>query len=110
MKETIVKHYAQNIAQFMNYLSETPPTTCRLTKPVLIRLRREMRQVIKAMHRGVTMHKAAVKAMKEEKVISKETLRKCWELSRKAIPELLSKFFFSFFFFQTFQLNVLPWF
>lgn len=92
VKETTVKHYAQNVAQFMDYLAETPPSTCRLTKTVLIALRREMRQILKSMRRGVVAHQAAVKASKEERVIPKETLRKCRELSKEAIPKLLGKY------------------
>lgn len=65
MKETTVKHYVQNVAKFMDYMSETPTTTCRLTKPVLIRLWQEMRQVLKTIRRGMTMHQVAVKTLKE---------------------------------------------
>ncbi|XP_051741200.1 uncharacterized protein LOC127507812 [Ctenopharyngodon idella] len=49
-----------------------------------------MRQILKSMRRGVVAHQAAVKASKEERVISKATLRKCRELSKQAIPELLA--------------------
>lgn len=52
MKETTVRHYAQNVAQFFDYIAETPPTSCRLSRTVLIGLRREMRWVLKTMDRA----------------------------------------------------------
>ncbi|CAM4574628.1 unnamed protein product [Leuciscus chuanchicus] len=86
MKETTVKHYAQNVAQFFDYIAETPPTSCRLSRTVLVGLRR----VLKTLGRGVAIHQVAVKAWKEDRVLSKRTLLKCQELAAKAIHELLA--------------------
>jgi len=92
-KETTIEYYVQNVSQFLNYVCETPPPSCRLSKTVLIGLRREMMSIRKSLKRKVAMHRTAVKTVKEQKVLSKATLLKCLSQAKQAIPKILSKFF-----------------
>ncbi|KAI7808200.1 hypothetical protein IRJ41_020067 [Triplophysa rosa] len=72
--ETTIKHYVDNVSQFIDFIAETPPQTSRLSKNVMIGLRREMKGLRKSLKRGVAMHRTSVKASKEEKVLSKGLL------------------------------------
>lgn len=90
MTVTTLQHYVLNVGCFMQYLAETPPPSCRLSKQSLIGLRREIAAIRRSLKRGVAIHQTAVKTQKEERVISKAILLKCRELAAKAIPDLLS--------------------
>ncbi|XP_039504161.1 uncharacterized protein LOC120460460 [Pimephales promelas] len=87
MTVTTIQHYILNVGCFMRFLSETPPQSCRLTKKALVGLRREMGALRKSLKRGVAVHQTQVK---EVNIIQKPTLRKCRELTAKAIPDLLN--------------------
>ncbi|XP_057183962.1 uncharacterized protein LOC130550499 isoform X1 [Triplophysa rosa] len=63
--ETTIHHYLKNVAQFLDYVAETPPATSRLSKAVLVGIRREVRTLIKGMRRRVVTHEYAVKTAKE---------------------------------------------
>ncbi|KAI7807084.1 hypothetical protein IRJ41_019463, partial [Triplophysa rosa] len=65
--ETTIHHYLKNVAQFLDYVAETPPATSRLSKAVLVGIRREVRTLIKGMRRRVVTHEYAVKTAKEGK-------------------------------------------
>ncbi|KAG1927358.1 hypothetical protein F2P79_024296 [Pimephales promelas] len=58
-KETTIEYYVQNVSQFLNYVCETPPPSCRLSKTVLIGLRREMMSIRKSLKRKVAMNRTA---------------------------------------------------
>ncbi len=90
--EPTIHHYLKNVAQFLDYMAETPPPNCRLSKYVMVSLRREMRAMIKALRRKVVVHEVAVKAAKEERLIPKSVLQKCQSLAKEAIPKILGKF------------------
>ncbi|KAI7789677.1 hypothetical protein IRJ41_005408 [Triplophysa rosa] len=62
----------------------------RLSKNVMIGLRREMKGLRKSLKRGVAMHRTSVKASKEEKVLSKGLLLECRNKSKLGIPEALA--------------------
>ncbi|XP_057180265.1 uncharacterized protein LOC130547909 [Triplophysa rosa] len=88
--ETTIKHYVDNVSQFIDFITETPPQTSRLSKNVMIGLRREMKGLRKSLKRGVAMHRTSVKASKEEKVLSKGLLLECRNKSKLGIPEALA--------------------
>nr|XP_055065242.1 uncharacterized protein LOC129447502 [Misgurnus anguillicaudatus] len=88
---TTVNHYLKNVAQFLDFLAETPPKTCRLSKNAMTRARREVRMLLRSMKRPVTMHQMEVKEVKEGQLISKQVLRRCNAEAKKAIPRILDK-------------------
>ncbi|XP_073729960.1 uncharacterized protein [Misgurnus anguillicaudatus] len=88
---TTVNHYLKNVAQFLDFLAETPPKTCRLSKNAMTRVRREVRMLLRSMKRPVTMHQMEVKEVKEGQLISKQVLRRCNAEAKKAIPRILDK-------------------
>nr|XP_055065290.1 uncharacterized protein LOC129447551 [Misgurnus anguillicaudatus] len=89
--ETTLNHYLQNAAQFVKYVSETPPPTSRLSKRAQLAIGRELRGLIKGLKRGVVLHQIGVKRAKEGRLIPKEVLRKCRSEAGKLIPELLDQ-------------------
>lgn len=74
---------SQNVAQFLDYITETSPTTCCLSKQVLIGLWRKMGRVLKSLRRGVAMHQVAVKG---QRVLSKETNLLKYRTLKKSHP------------------------
>lgn len=92
ISEPTIHHYLKNVAQFLQFVNETPPPTCRLSSVTLFGLRREIRSMIRPVRRSVAVHRVAVKQAKEGRLISKATLRACQEAAKKRIPEILSKF------------------
>lgn len=93
MTKTTIKHYVDNVAQFIDFIAETPPQTCRLSKTVMVGLRREMKGLRKSLKRGVAMHRTHVKTSKEEKVLSKALLLECRDKAKIGIPQALGKLF-----------------
>ncbi|KAA0706398.1 hypothetical protein E1301_Tti021724 [Triplophysa tibetana] len=89
--ETTIHHYLKNVAQFLDYVSETPPATCRLSKAIMVGVRREVRNLIRGMRRKVVTHEYAVKMAKEGKLLSKAHLIECREKARKLIPAILEE-------------------
>ncbi|XP_056589091.1 uncharacterized protein LOC130409250 [Triplophysa dalaica] len=87
--ETTIKHYVDNVAQFIDFIMETPPQSSRLSKNVMVGLKREMKGLRKSLKRGVAMHRTNVKAAKEERVISKALLLECRNKAKMCIPEAL---------------------
>ncbi|XP_073730814.1 uncharacterized protein [Misgurnus anguillicaudatus] len=75
----------------MDYVSETPPPTSRLSKKALTGIRRELRSLIRGLKRGVVMHQIGVKQAKEGRLIPKLVLRKCRSEAKKIIPGLLDQ-------------------
>ncbi|XP_051553439.1 uncharacterized protein LOC127440720 isoform X3 [Myxocyprinus asiaticus] len=90
IKETTIQHYVLNVAQFMNYVRDTPPLSCRLSKQVLVRIQRELRGLLKSIKRGVALHQMSMKQVKVSRVLSKVTLSKCRSLAKQAIPKILA--------------------
>ncbi|XP_016373395.1 uncharacterized protein LOC107712588 [Sinocyclocheilus rhinocerous] len=90
--EPTIHHYLKNVAQFLQFVNETPPPTCRLSRVSLFGLRREIQSIIRPVRRSVAVHQVAVKQAKEGRLISKVTLRACREAAKKRIPEILNKF------------------
>ncbi|XP_057204406.1 translation initiation factor IF-2-like [Triplophysa rosa] len=72
-------------------MSETSPLTCRLSKQAMLRIRREVRTLLKSLKRKVTMHQIGVKQAKEGRLIPKVVLRRCREEAKKGIPRLLDQ-------------------
>ncbi|XP_073729949.1 uncharacterized protein [Misgurnus anguillicaudatus] len=89
--ETTVGHYLKNVAQFLDYVSETPPSSSRLSYKAMLAIRREVRGLIRGMRRGVTMHQIGVKQAKEGQLIPKKVLRKCRAECQKLIPGILDQ-------------------
>ncbi|XP_065096456.1 uncharacterized protein [Paramisgurnus dabryanus] len=89
--ETTIQHYVKNAAQFVDYLSQTPPQTSRLSKKAMVSIQREIRTAIKSMRRKVVVHQVAVKTAKEGRLIPKAELLKCRSKARAAIPEILAR-------------------
>lgn len=84
--------YLKNVAQFLAYVAETPPPTCRLSRVAMVGLTREMRSLIRSVSRRVVVHEVAVKQAKEGHLIAKATLRRCAAFAKGAIPGILGKF------------------
>ncbi|KAI7789481.1 hypothetical protein IRJ41_011755 [Triplophysa rosa] len=85
-------HFPDHVAaltQFMDYVGETPPPTCRLSKQALLRIRWELRVLLKSLKRKVTMHQIEVKQAKEGRLIPKEVLRRCRVEAKQSIPRIL---------------------
>ncbi|XP_073730751.1 uncharacterized protein [Misgurnus anguillicaudatus] len=91
MTETTLNHYLNNVAQFLDYIHETPPPTSRLSKKSMLGIRREVRALLKGLRRGVVMHQIGVKQAKEGRVIPKAVLRQCLSEAKKRIPEVLDQ-------------------
>ncbi|XP_073711536.1 uncharacterized protein [Misgurnus anguillicaudatus] len=91
MTETTLNHYLNNVAQFLDYIHETPPPTSRLSKKSMLGIRREVRALLKGLRRGVVMHQIGVKQAKEGRVIPKAVLRQCLSEAKKRIPEVLGR-------------------
>ncbi|XP_073729772.1 uncharacterized protein [Misgurnus anguillicaudatus] len=91
MTETTLNHYLNNVAQFLDYVHETPPPTSRLSKKSMLGIRREVRALLKCLRRGVVMHQIGVKQAKEGRVIPKVVLRRCLSEAKKRIPEVLDQ-------------------
>ncbi|KAI7811778.1 hypothetical protein IRJ41_018877 [Triplophysa rosa] len=84
--ETTVDHYLKNVAQFLDYMSETPPLSCHLSKQAMLRIRREVRTLLKSLKKKVTMHQIWVKQAKEGWLIPKVVLHRCREEAKKGNP------------------------
>nr|XP_055065259.1 uncharacterized protein LOC129447519 [Misgurnus anguillicaudatus] len=91
MTETTLNHYLNNVAQFLDYVHETPPPTSRLSKKSMLGIRREVRALLKGLRRGVVMHQIGVKQAKEGRVIPKVVLCRCLSEAKKRIPEVLDQ-------------------
>ncbi|XP_057184636.1 uncharacterized protein LOC130551100 [Triplophysa rosa] len=91
IKETTINHYLKNVAQFLDYMAATPPPTCRLSKRVLLAIRREVRMMLRCMKCPVTLHQMAVKRAKDGQLISKALLEKCREEAKRNIPKILDE-------------------
>ncbi|KAJ8390490.1 hypothetical protein AAFF_G00102870 [Aldrovandia affinis] len=86
---TTARFYMINIRNFVEYMKETPPEHCRLNMPKWTAVSRAIRQALLTMGRKVVLRQLAVKASKVSKVVTKDTLNKCQELSKFKMPELL---------------------
>ncbi|KAJ8396465.1 hypothetical protein AAFF_G00017710 [Aldrovandia affinis] len=71
---TTTRFYMINICNFVDYMKETPPKHSRLNMPKLTVVSRTIRQALLTM---------------SWKVVAKDTLNKCQELSKCKMPELL---------------------
>ncbi|RXN37522.1 hypothetical protein ROHU_001978 [Labeo rohita] len=89
ISEPTIHHYLKNVLQFLQYIKETPPPTCRLSRVALIGIRRELQNLMRPVRRSVAVHEVAVKQAKEGRLIPKATLRACREAAKKKIPEIL---------------------
>ncbi|TNN32943.1 hypothetical protein EYF80_056893 [Liparis tanakae] len=92
MKEiTTIMFYFHNIIQFMDYLQETPPRTCRLRRSQILGITRSVKRAMKQLGRSLVTHQLKVKAKKMKNLISRFSLRRYQEQARLAIPELLTR-------------------
>ncbi|CAM4688133.1 unnamed protein product [Leuciscus chuanchicus] len=89
--EPTIQMYLKNVAQFLAYVTETPPPICRLSCVVMVGLNREKRSLIRSVRRRVVVHEVAVKQAKEGHLIAKATLRQCVASAKSAIPEILAR-------------------
>ncbi len=92
ISEPTVHHYLKNVAQFLQYLNETPPPTCWLSRVALVGLKREIRNLIRLVRCRMVVQELDVKQAKEARLIPKATLRACRESAKHKIPEILGKF------------------
>lgn len=90
--EPTVHMYLKNMAQFLAYVTETPPPTCWLSCSVMVGLNREIKAMIRSVRWRVVMHEVAVKQAEEGHLIPKATLRQCVASAKTVIPEVLGKF------------------
>lgn len=91
MTEPMRQHYLKNQAQFLDYLSETPPASCRLSSMALVLIRREVRALICGKCWHFIVYKVRTKQAKESRLISKASLVRCPQTAGRNIPALLSK-------------------
>lgn len=106
MAEPTRQHYLKNVAQFLDYLSETPPAACQLSSTALVLIRREVRALIRGIRRRVVVHEVRTKQAKESRLIPKASLVRCHRTAGRKIPALLGKQALPPF--QRFPLFVLP--
>jgi len=88
---TTISFYLRNIMQFLTYLQETPPRSCRLRRAQISAIKRAVQKALLNLARPIVTHQLKVKSAKMKKVVSKASLRSCQEQARLVIPELLSK-------------------
>ncbi|KAJ8396807.1 hypothetical protein AAFF_G00014060 [Aldrovandia affinis] len=86
---TTARFYMLNIRNFVDYMKEMPPKHSRLNMPKWTVVSRTIKQALLTMGRKVVLRQLAVKAGKVSKVVAKDTLNKCEELSKCKMPELL---------------------
>ncbi|TNN31818.1 hypothetical protein EYF80_058024 [Liparis tanakae] len=91
---TTIQFYHQNIVQFLAYLQETPPRSCRLRRTQVLGITRVVQRALKQLGRAVVTHQLKVKARKMKNIISRSSLLRCQDQARLAIPELPSKTLF----------------
>nr|XP_021326528.1 uncharacterized protein LOC108182242 [Danio rerio] len=89
MAEPTRQHYLKNVAQFLDYLSETPPAACRLSSTTLVLIRREVRALFRGIRRRVVVHEVRTKQAKESRLIPKASLVRCHRTAGRKIPALL---------------------
>ncbi|XP_073803612.1 uncharacterized protein isoform X3 [Danio rerio] len=89
MAEPTRQHYLKNVAQFLDYLSETPPAACQLSSTALVLIRREVRALIRGIRRRVVVHEVRTKQAKESRLIPKASLLRCHRTAGRKIPALL---------------------
>nr|XP_021323985.1 uncharacterized protein LOC110438147 isoform X2 [Danio rerio]XP_021331171.1 uncharacterized protein LOC108183685 isoform X2 [Danio rerio] len=89
MAEPTRQHYLKNVAQFLDYLSETPPAACQLSSTALVLIRREVRALIRGIRRRVVVHEVRTKQAKESRLIPKASLVRCHRTAGRKIPALL---------------------
>lgn len=92
ISDPTVHHYLKNVAQFLAYVAQTPPPTCRLSRTVMVGLQREIKAMIRSVRRSVVVHEVKVKQAKHGRLIPKATLRQCVATAKLAIPDILGKF------------------
>ncbi|XP_039528819.1 uncharacterized protein LOC120479993 [Pimephales promelas] len=88
--EPTIQMYLKNVSQFLLYISETPPPTCRLSCTVMVGLNREIKSLIRSVWRRVVVHEVGVNQAKEGHLIPKAALRQCVASARAAIAEILA--------------------
>ncbi|XP_073780125.1 uncharacterized protein isoform X3 [Danio rerio] len=89
MAEPTRQHYLKNVAQFLDYLSETPPAACQLSSTALVLIRREVKALIRGIRRRVVVHEVRTKQAKESRLIPKASLVRCHRTAGRKIPALL---------------------
>lgn len=92
ISKATIHQYLKNIVHFLDYLAETPPPTCRLSKWVLVGIRREARAMLKSFWRKEVVPEVAFKQAKENRLIPKAMLKECLSCAKRMIPEILGKF------------------
>jgi len=88
---TTINFYLRNILQFLTYLQETPPRSCRLRRAQISGITRAVQRALRNLARPTVTHQLKVKAAKMKKIVSRASLRSCQEQARLVISELLSK-------------------
>jgi len=83
--------YVGHALAFVEYMADTPPRHCRLTKGQLVVLKRELRKVLRLAGRTVLGHQAALKQQKQQRLVTRESLLTCQSKAKAIIPTLLSK-------------------
>lgn len=92
INKTIIHQYLKNIVHFLDYLAETPPPTCQLSKLVLVGIRREARAMLKLFRRKEVVPEVAFKQAEQDQLIPKAMLKECLSCAKRMIPEILGKF------------------
>ncbi|XP_067249026.1 uncharacterized protein [Chanodichthys erythropterus] len=90
INKTTIHQYLKNIVHFLDYLAETPPPTCQLSKLVLVGIRREARAMLKLFWRKEVVPGAAFKQAKDDNLIPKAMLKECLSCAKRMIPEILA--------------------
>ncbi|XP_037544560.1 uncharacterized protein LOC119421255 [Nematolebias whitei] len=81
--------HLKNVYQFLEYFTETPPPSCRLSRAQQIGVLRALKNCIRQLRKDVVLHQITVKDAKVSRIISAQTLTKCRDLARSRIPQLL---------------------
>ncbi|XP_056298488.1 uncharacterized protein LOC130211638 [Pseudoliparis swirei] len=89
---TTINYYLCNILQFLTYLQETPPKSCRLRRAQISAITRAVQKALQNLARPIVSHQLKVKAAKMKKTVSRASLRRCQEQARLVIPELLTDY------------------
>lgn len=89
MSPGTVALYVGQATAFVEYLKDTPPQHSRLKAQDLVVLYRYLQKMYRDLNRTILGHQVAVKAKKQQQLVSRESLGTCICLARQKIPSLL---------------------
>ncbi|XP_049895678.1 uncharacterized protein LOC126387170 [Epinephelus moara] len=81
--------YIAHALAFVDYLGDTPPHHCRVPKRKVCFLQRELKKILKIEGRTVLGHQQTIRQVKQQRLVTRQSLSTCQSLARAKIPELL---------------------